>query len=400
MSAFGKRTLRQENLNLEGALFDNTPPPMRLAPVRLSAAPQKVNAGKKIAESAAAALRASVAAAETAASAAAKSAAEAKESAEMAHQEVERVVTTKNKTSKNEKDNNFQKLENVIRSAKSAAEAKESAEMAHQEAERAVTTKKKNKTCKNEKYVYLDEKDNNFQKLENVIRSAKSAAEAKESAEMAHQEAEKVVTTKNKTCKNEKYVYLDEKDENFQKLENVSRSLELVKFFVSTYDTPNILILPSANGYEGTLLTLALQNNFKGVNINSEIVKYLINEGVDTSYKEQIRKNTALHYAAIAEIPQINPPSNPNLECVKLILTCPQTNLFAENAEGFTPRKLLTNMLDRGTRINRNQKEHVEVENFLIGLEKQRGGRKGTRHIRKNKNKNKNKKSRKYTRRN
>ena len=297
MSAFGKRTLRQENLNLEGALFDNTPPPMRLAPVRLSAAPQKVNAGKKIAESAAAALRASVAAAETAASAAAKYAAEAKESAEMAHQEVERVVTTKNKTSKNEK-----------------------------------------------------------------------------------------------------YVYLDEKDENFQKLENVSRSLELVKFFVSTYDTPNILILPSANGYEGTLLTLALQNNFKGVNINSEIVKYLINEGVDTSYKEQIRKNTALHYAAIAEIPQINPPSNPNLECVKLILTCPQTNLFAENAEGFTPRKLLTNMLDRGTRINRNQKEHVEVENFLIGLEKQRGGRKGTRHIRKNKNKNK--KSRKYTRRN
>ena len=350
MSAFGKRTLRQENLNLEGALFDNTPPPMRLAPVRLSAAPQKVNAGKKIAESAAAALRASVAAAETAASAAAKYAAEAKESAEMAHQEVERVVTTKNKTSKNEK------------------------------------------------YVYLDEKDNNFQKLENVIRSAKSAAEAKESAEMAHQEAERVVTTKNKTCKNEKYVYLDEKDENFQKLENVSRSLELVKFFVSTYDTPNILILPSANGYEGTLLTLALQNNFKGVNINSEIVKYLINEGVDTSYKEQIRKNTALHYAAIAEIPQINPPSNPNLECVKLILTCPQTNLFAENAEGFTPRKLLTNMLDRGTRINRNQKEHVEVENFLIGLEKQRGGRKGTRHIRKNKNKNK--KSRKYTRRN
>ena len=297
MSAFGKRTLRQENLNLEGALFDNTPPPMRLAPVRLSAAPQKVNAGKKIAESAAAALRASIAAAETAASAA-----------------------------------------------------------------------------------------------------AKSAAEAKESAEMAHQEAERVVTTKNKTCKNEKYVYLDEKDENFQKLENVSRSLELVKFFVSTYDTPNILILPSANGYEGTLLTLALQNNFKGVNINSEIVKYLINEGVDTSYKEQIRKNTALHYAAIAEIPQINPPSNPNLECVKLILTCPQTNLFAENAEGFTPRKLLTNMLDRGTRINRNQKEHVEVENFLIGLEKQRGGRKGTRHIRKNKNKNK--KSRKYTRRN
>ena len=299
MSAFGKRTLRQENLNLEGALFDNTPPPMRLAPVRLSAAPQKVNAGKKIAESAAAALRASVAAAETAASAAAKYAAEAKESAEMAHQEVERVVTTKNKTSKNEK-----------------------------------------------------------------------------------------------------YVYLDEKDNNFQKLENVSRSLELVKFFVSTYDTPNIFILPSANGYEGTLLTLALQNNFKGVNINSEIVKYLINEGVDTSYKEQIRKNTALHYAAIAEIPQINPPSNPNLECVKLILTCPQTNLFAENAEGFTPRKLLTNMLDRGTRINRNQKEHVEVENFLIGLEKQRGGRKGTRHIRKNKNKNKNKKSRKYTRRN
>lgn len=299
MSAFGKRTLRQENLNLEGALFDNTPPPMRLAPVRLSAAPQKVNAGKKIAESAAAALRASIAAAETAASAA----------------------------------------------AKSAAEAKESAEMAHQEAERAVTTKKKNKTCKNEKYVYLDEKDNNFQKLENV-----------------------------------------------------SRSLELVKFFVSTYDTPNIFILPSANGYEGTLLTLALQNNFKGVNINSEIVKYLINEGVDTSYKEQIRKNTALHYAAIAEIPQINPPSNPNLECVKLILTCPQTNLFAQNAEGFTPRKLLTNMLDRGTRINRNQKEHVEVENFLLGLEKQRGGRKGTRHIRKNKNKNK--KSRKYTRRN
>ena len=297
MSAFGKRTLRQENLNLEGALFDNTPPPMRLAPVRLSAAPQKVNAGKKIAESAAAALRASVAAAETAASAA-----------------------------------------------------------------------------------------------------AKSAAEAKESAEMAHQEAEKVVTTKNKTCKNEKYVYLDEKDENFPKLQDVSRSLELVKFFVSTYDTPNIFILPSANGYEGTLLTLALQNNFKGVNINSEIVKYLINEGVDTSYKEQIRKNTALHYAAIAEIPQINPPSNPNLECVKLILTCPQTNLFAENAEGFTPRKLLTNMLDRGTRINRNQKEHVEVENFLIGLEKQRGGRKGTRHIRKNKNKNK--KSRKYTRRN
>ena len=299
MSAFGKRTLRQENLNLEGALFDNTPPPMRLAPVRLSAAPQKVNAGKKIAESAAAALRASIAAAETAASAA----------------------------------------------AKYAAEAKESAEMAHQEAERAVTTKKKNKTCKNEKYVYLDEKDNNFQKLENV-----------------------------------------------------SRSLELVKFFVSTYDTPNIFILPSANGYEGTLLTLALQNNFKGVNINSEIVKYLINEGVDTSYKEQIRKNTALHYAAIAEIPQINPPSNPNLECVKLILTCPQTNLFAQNAEGFTPRKLLTNMLDRGTRINRNQKEHVEVENFLLGLEKQRGGRKGTRHIRKNKNKNK--KSRKYTRRN
>ena len=345
MSAFGKRTLRQENLNLEGALFDNTPPPMRLAPVRLSAAPQKVNAGKKIAESAAAALRASVAAAETAASAAAKSAAEAKESAEIAHQEVERVVTTKNKTSKNEKDNNFQKLENVI-------------------------------------------------------RSAKSAAEAKESAEMAHQEAEKVVTTKNKTCKNEKYVYLDEKDENFPKLQDVSRSLELVKFFVSTYDTPNIFILPSANGYEGTLLTLALQNNFKGVNINSEIVKYLINEGVDTSYKEQIRKNTALHYAAIAEIPQINPPSNPNLECVKLILTCPQTNLFAENAEGFTPRKLLTNMLDRGTRINRNQKEHVEVENFLLGLEKQRGGRKGTRHIRKNKNKNKNKKSRKYTRRN
>ena len=140
MSAFGKRTLRQENL--EGALFDNTPPPMRLAPVRLSAAPQKVNAGKKIAESAAAALRASIAAAETAASAAAKSAAEAKESAEIAHQEVERVVTTKNKTSKNEKDNNFQKLENVIRSAKSAAEAKESAEMAHQEAERVVTTKK------------------------------------------------------------------------------------------------------------------------------------------------------------------------------------------------------------------------------------------------------------------
>ena len=299
MSAFGKRTLRQENLNLEGALFDNTPPPMRLAPVRLSAAPQKVNAGKKIAESAAAALRASIAAAETAASAA----------------------------------------------AKSAAEAKESAEMAHQEAERAVTTKKKNKTCKNEKYVYLDEKD-----------------------------------------------------ENFPKLQDVSRSLELVKFFVSTYDTPNIFILPSANGYEGTLLTLALQNNFKGVNINSEIVKYLINEGVDTSYKEQIRKNTALHYAAIAEIPQINPPSNPNLECVKLILTCPQTNLFAQNAEGFTPRKLLTNMLDRGTRINRNQKEHVEVENFLLGLEKQRGGRKGTRHIRKNKNKNK--KSRKYTRRN
>ena len=297
MSAFGKRTLRQENLNLEGALFDNTPPPMRLAPVRLSAAPQKVNAGKKIAESAAAALRASVAAAETAASAAAKYAAEAKESAEMAHQEVERVVTTKNKTSKNEK-----------------------------------------------------------------------------------------------------YVYLDEKDENFPKLQDVSRSLELVKFFVSTYDTPNIFILPSANGYEGTLLTLALQNNFKGVNINSEIVKYLINEGVDTSYKEQIRKNTALHYAAIAEIPQINPPSNPNLECVKLILTCPQTNLFAQNAEGFTPRKLLTNMLDRGTRINRNQKEHVEVENFLLGLEKQRGGRKGTRHIRKNKNKNK--KSRKYTRRN
>ena len=295
MSAFGKRTLRQENL--EGALFDNTPPPMRLAPVRLSAAPQKVNAGKKIAESAAAALRASVAAAETAASAA-----------------------------------------------------------------------------------------------------AKSAAEAKESAEMAHQEAERVVTTKNKTCKNEKYVYLDEKDENFPKLQDVSQSLEAVKFFVSTYNTPNIFILPSANGYEGTLLTLALQNNFKGVNINSEIVKYLINEGVDTSYKEQIRKNTALHYAAIAEIPQINPPSNPNLECVKLILTCPQTNLFAENAEGFTPRKLLTNMLDRGTRINRNQKEHVEVENFLIGLEKQRGGRKGTRHIRKNKNKNK--KSRKYTRRN
>jgi hypothetical protein len=289
----GKRVLRHDNYNLEGALGDNTPPP-----VRLSAAPQKVNAGKKIAESAAAALRAAVAASETAASAA-----------------------------------------------------------------------------------------------------AKSAAEAKESAEMAHQEAERVVTRKNKACKNEKYVFLDEKDNNFRKLENVSRSIELVKFFVSTYDTPNIFILPSASGYEGSLLTLALQNNFKGVNINSEIVKYLINEGVDTSYKEQIRKNTALHYAAIAEIPEETPPSNPNLDCVKLLLTCPQTNLFAQNAEGFTPRKLLTIMLDRGTRINRNQKEHVEVENFLLSLEKQRGG-KGTRHIRKNKNKNKNKKSRKYTRRN
>jgi hypothetical protein len=249
----GKRVLRHDNYNLEGALGDNTPPP-----VRLSAAPQKVNAGKKIAESAAAALRAAVAASETAASAA-----------------------------------------------------------------------------------------------------AKSAAEAKESAEMAHQEAERVVTRKNKACKNEKYVFLDEKDNNFRKLENVSRSIELVKFFVSTYDTPNIFILPSASGSEGSLLTLALQNNFKGVNINSEIVKYLINEGVDTSYKEQIRKNTALHYAAIAEIPEETPPSNPNLDCVKLLLTCPQTNLFAQNAEGFTPRKLLTIMLDRGTRINRNQKEHV-----------------------------------------
>jgi hypothetical protein len=135
-----------------------------------------------------------------------------------------------------------------------------------------------------------------------------------------------------------------------------------------------------------------------GVNINSEIVEYLINEGADTTYTEQERKDTALHWAAIASIPQINPPSNPNLDCVKLILTCPQTNIFAKNIEGNTPRQHLTKLLDRGTRINRVQKEHVEVENFLLSLEKQRGG-KGTRRIRKNKNKNKNKKNRKYTRR-
>jgi hypothetical protein len=288
-------------------LGDNTPPPALFTPVRLSAAPQKVNAGKKIAESAAAALRAAVAAAETAASAAAKSATEAKESAAMAHQEAEKIVV---------------------------------------------------------------------------------------------KEGEIVVATKNKACKNEKYVFIDDKDENFRKLEYVVESLSIVKFFVCTYNTPNIIVLPT-NSYfiEGSLLTLALKNYMNRVNINSEIVEYLINEGADTTYTEQERKYTALHWAATASIPQKNPPSNPNLDCVKLILTCPQTNIFAKNIEGNTPRQLLTKDLDRGTRINRDQKEHVEVENFLLSLEKQRGG-KGTRRIRKNKNKNKNKKNRKYTRRN
>jgi len=319
----GKGVLQQDNYNLEGMLGDNTPPPVRLAPVPLSARPQKVNAGKKIAESAAAALRTTVAAVETAASAAAKSAAEAKASAVMAHQEAERASKYRPPGSCPVLSINEQRNRDEFLSPNE---------------------------CIPKKQVFLDLTNKNLESLKDF--------------ELAPTDKDRL------------------------------------KRLVEKYGTANI-IWNTPGGMNYSLLQWVIDPYSVGNEINNEIISYLIKEGADTSY-QGMNGNTALHYVAIHNMEE-DTEGNANLDCIKLLLKCPKTDLLAKNNQNKTPRELLTDISDRGENsVGRQNKKHVEVENFLCSLEMnmtKRGG-KGTRRIRKNKNKNKNKKSRKYTRRN